>query len=45
MRIHFRISLQLLLVVGIAGGLAGAATAQRKEFTNWPAGTVPQEVG
>src|ERR1700690_216856 len=25
--------------------LAGAATAQRKEFTNWPASTSPQEVG
>ena len=26
-------------------GLAGVATAQKKEFTNWPAGTSPQEVG
>ena len=26
-------------------GLAGVATAQKKEFTNWPAGTAPQEVG
>ena len=26
-------------------GLAGAAIAQKKEFTNWPAGTSPQEIG
>ena len=26
-------------------GLAGVAAAQTKEFTNWPAGTSPQEVG
>jgi rhamnogalacturonyl hydrolase YesR len=26
-------------------GLAGAATAQKKEFTNWPAGAAPVEVG
>jgi rhamnogalacturonyl hydrolase YesR len=26
-------------------GLAGVATAQKKQFTNWPAGTSPQEVG
>ena len=26
-------------------GLAGVATAQKKEFTNWPAGTSPQEIG
>jgi rhamnogalacturonyl hydrolase YesR len=26
-------------------GLAGIASAQKKEFTNWPAGTSPQEVG
>jgi len=26
-------------------GLAGAATAQKKEFTNWPAGMDPREVG
>jgi rhamnogalacturonyl hydrolase YesR len=26
-------------------GLAGAATAQQKEFTDWPAGTAPQEIG
>jgi rhamnogalacturonyl hydrolase YesR len=26
-------------------GLARVATAQKKEFTNWPAGTSPQEVG
>jgi hypothetical protein len=26
-------------------GLAGVATAQKQQFTNWPAGTSPQEVG
>ncbi len=26
-------------------GLGGAASAEKKEFTNWPAGTSPQEVG
>src|ERR1039458_1797703 len=26
-------------------GVAGVATAQKKEFTNWPAGTSPREVG
>jgi rhamnogalacturonyl hydrolase YesR len=26
-------------------GLAGAATAQKKEFTNWPAGMDPREIG
>ena len=26
-------------------GLAGVATAQKKELTNWPANAVPQEIG
>ena len=26
-------------------GVAGVATAQKKEFTNWPAGASPQAVG
>ena len=26
-------------------GLAGVATAENKEFTNWPAGISPQEIG
>jgi len=33
-----------LAVIAIAG-LAGVATAQKKEFTNWPAGASPVEVG
>ena len=31
----------LIVIVGIAA----VAAAQQKEFTNWPAGTSPQEVG
>jgi rhamnogalacturonyl hydrolase YesR len=34
-------SLAALLILG----LAGVATAANKEFTNWPAGTSPQEIG
>jgi rhamnogalacturonyl hydrolase YesR len=41
MRTIIRHALAGLIVVG----LAGIATAQKKEFTNWPAGTSPQEVG
>jgi len=29
----------------MAVGFAGVATAQKSEFSNWPAGTSPQEVG
>jgi len=29
----------------IVMGLAGAATAEKKDFTNWPAGAAPQEIG
>ena len=41
MRTILRHALAGLMIVG----LAGVATAQKKEFTNWPAGTSPQEVG
>ena len=41
MRTLIHHSLAGLMVVG----LAGVATAQKKEFTNWPAGTSPQEIG
>ena len=41
MRAFIRHSLAGLIVLG----LAGAATAQRKEFTGWPAGASPQEIG
>ena len=41
MRTIIRHALAGLMIVG----LAGVATAQKKEFTNWPAGTSPQEVG
>ena len=34
-------SLAGLMIVG----LAGVATAEKKEFTNWPAGASPREVG
>jgi hypothetical protein len=40
-----RTSLHRLLAPLMIVGLAGVATAQKKEFTNWPAGTSPQEVG
>ena len=41
MRTIIRHALAGLMIMG----LAGVATAQKKEFTNWPAGTSPQEVG
>jgi rhamnogalacturonyl hydrolase YesR len=41
MRTLIRYSLAGLLILG----LASVATAQRKEFANWPAGSDPQEVG
>ena len=41
MRIFIRHALAGLAMMG----LAGVATAQIKEFTNWPAGMSPQEVG
>jgi hypothetical protein len=41
MRTLIHYSLAGLIIVG----LAGVATAQKKEFTNWPAGISPQEIG
>jgi hypothetical protein len=41
MRSLIHLSLAGLMMVG----LAGVATAQKKEFTNWPAGMDPREVG
>ena len=41
MRTLIHHSIAALVIVG----LAGVATAQKKEFTNWPAGVSPQEVG
>ena len=41
MRTLIHHSLAGLVIVG----LAGVATAQKKEFTNWPAGMAPQEIG
>jgi rhamnogalacturonyl hydrolase YesR len=41
MRTLIHRSLTGLMIVG----LAGLATAQKKEFTNWPAGTSPEEIG
>ena len=41
MRTSIRHSLAGLLLIA----LAGAATAGNKEFTNWPAGSSPQEIG
>jgi rhamnogalacturonyl hydrolase YesR len=41
MRAFIRHSLAGLIVLG----LAGAATAQRKEFTGWPPGASPEEIG
>jgi unsaturated rhamnogalacturonyl hydrolase len=41
MRTVIRHALAGLVIVGFAG----VAIAQKKEFTNWPAGTSPQEVG
>jgi rhamnogalacturonyl hydrolase YesR len=41
MRTLIRYSLAGLMIMG----LAGIATAGKKEFTNWPAGTSPQEIG
>jgi rhamnogalacturonyl hydrolase YesR len=41
MRTLIHHSLAGLMIIG----LAGAATAQRKEFTNWPAGMDPREIG
>ena len=41
MRTFIHHSLAGLIVVG----LAGAATAGNKEFTNWPAGMSPEEIG
>src|ERR1035438_813906 len=41
MRLIIRHALAGFMIVG----LARVATAQKKEFTNWPAGTSPQEVG
>ena len=41
MRTMIRPALAGLMIVG----LAGVATAQKKEFTNWPAGASPREVG
>ena len=41
MRRAIRFSLAGLMMLG----LAGVATAQIKEFTNWPAGTSPEEIG
>jgi hypothetical protein len=41
MRTLIHRSLAGLMIVG----LAGSATAQKKEFTNWPAGTSPEEIG
>jgi len=29
----------------LIAGLAAVATAQQKDFTSWPAGASPQEVG
>ena len=34
------------VIAGLAAiALAGTATAQKQEFTNWPAGTSPRDVG
>jgi rhamnogalacturonyl hydrolase YesR len=41
MRAFIRYSLAGLAILG----LAGSATAQRKEFTGWPPGVSPQEIG
>jgi rhamnogalacturonyl hydrolase YesR len=41
MRTLIHYSLAGLMIMG----LAGAATAQKKEFTNWPAGMDPREIG
>ena len=41
MRTVIHRSLAGLIVIG----LAGIATAQKKEFTNWPAGTEPRDIG
>jgi rhamnogalacturonyl hydrolase YesR len=41
MRTLIRYSLAGIMILG----LAGAATAQKKEFTNWPPGMEPVEVG
>ncbi|MGB7719460.1 MAG: hypothetical protein WBL65_06155 [Bryobacteraceae bacterium] len=41
MRTLIRYSLAGLMIMG----LAGVATAGNKEFTNWPAGMSPEEIG
>jgi rhamnogalacturonyl hydrolase YesR len=40
-----RIVTHRLLAGIVVIGIAAVATAQQKEFTNWPAGTAPEEIG
>ena len=42
---HMRTLIRYSLAGLVIFGLGGAATAQKKEFTNWPAGTAPEEIG
>ena len=40
-----RLTYYLLAGLVVAGLAGAAAAAEKKEFTNWPAGTSPEEIG